>query len=131
MTLKMYEIIDFPTFFEKVKNQKMSFKTSYHLTLLANRIQEHINFYQENFRNLAFKYGKKDEDNNLIPTQDGQGILLIEGVTSELSMALNELHELDVELPDIYFCFEEFRNVELAPEDTKSIIPFIIDNGQT
>ena len=74
MQLKMYEIIEFPSFFEKVKTQKLSFKTSYHLTLLAQEIEKHINYYQEQFRNLLTEYGKKDEEGNLVPTQDGQDI---------------------------------------------------------
>jgi hypothetical protein len=71
MALKMYQIIYFPTFFEKVKNQKMSFKTSYRLTLLANKVQEHIDYYQEQFRNIIMEYSKKDENGNPIPTADG------------------------------------------------------------
>ena len=66
MTLKMYEIVDFPSFFEKVRNQKLSFKTSYRLTILAGEIEKHINFYQENFRNLLNTYGKKDENGNIL-----------------------------------------------------------------
>jgi hypothetical protein len=53
----MYEITDFSTFFEKVRAQKLNFKTSYRLTLLAQEIEKHINFYQENFRNILLEYG--------------------------------------------------------------------------
>jgi hypothetical protein len=77
MTLKMYQLTDFPTFFDKVKSQKLPFKTSYRLTLLTTEIEKHINFYQENFRNLLMEYGKKDEEGNLVPTEDGQGVLLV------------------------------------------------------
>jgi hypothetical protein len=45
MQLKMYEIIDFPAFFDKVKTQKLTFKISYRLTLLAKEIEKHINYY--------------------------------------------------------------------------------------
>jgi hypothetical protein len=71
MTLKMHQLIDFPSFFEKVKSQKLLFKTSYRLTILTQEIEKHINFYQENFRNLLLEYSKKDENGNPIPTQDG------------------------------------------------------------
>jgi hypothetical protein len=47
MTVKMYEILDFPTFFTKVKSQKLPFKISYRLTLLAQEIEKHLNYYQE------------------------------------------------------------------------------------
>ena len=127
MTLKMYELIDFPTFFEKVKNQPLSFKTSYRLTLLATEIEKHINFYQENFRNLLTTYGQKDENGELVRTEDGQGIKLIEDKITECNTKIVELRELDVELPDIKFDIEEFGDVVLTPIEVYTIKPFIKD----
>lgn len=127
MTLKMYEIVDFPSFFEKVRNQKLSFKTSYRLTILAGEIEKHINFYQENFRNLLNTYGKKDENGNIMPTEDGQGIMLIEETIPEFNTKYNELRTLDVELPDISFGVDEFGDTELTPMEVYTIKPFIKD----
>ena len=125
MTLKMSQIIDFPSFFEKVKNQKMSFKTSYRLTLLANEIQKHIGFYQESFYKLLREYGKKDENGNLLPTEDGQGVLLIEETMNEAYTKLAELRDLEVELPDTKFSPDDFDNIELSPMEMMIIMPFI------
>lgn len=125
MTLKMYEIVDFPSFFEKVRNQKLSFKTSYRLTILAGEIEKHINFYQENFRNLLNTYGKKDENGNIMPTADGQGIMLIEETIPEFNTKYNELRMLDVELPDVFFGVDEFGDTELTPMEVYTIKPFI------
>ena len=127
MQLKMYEIIDFPTFFEKVRTQKLSFKTSYRLTLLAQEIEKHINYYQEQFRNLLTEYGKKDEKGNLVPTQDGQGVLLAEQTMTEAYEKLVELRTLEVELPDTTFLVEDFENVEMSPQEMLVIMPFIKD----
>jgi hypothetical protein len=127
MTLKMYEIVDFPSFFEKVRNQKLSFKTSYRLTILAGEIEKHINFYQENFRNLLNTYGKKDENGNIMPTADGQGIMLIEETIPEFNTKYNELRMLDVELPDVSFGVDEFGDTELTPMEVYTIKPFIKD----
>ena len=127
MTLKMYQITDFPTFFEKVKNQKMSFKTSYKLTLLANKVQEHIDYYQEQFRNLLLEYSKKDENGNPLPTEDGQGVLLVEETMNEAYQKLGELRELDVEVPDSKFSPDDFGDVELSPMEMTIIMPFIAE----
>ena len=69
--------------FSKIKSTKLPFKTSYHLTLLSQEIDKHVNYYQEEFRKLLFEYGMQDENGNLIPTPDGQGVLLIEEKTEE------------------------------------------------
>ena len=127
MTLKMYQLTDFPTFFEKVKNQKMSFKTSYKLTLLAQEVQKHIDYYQEQFRNLLLEYSKKDENGNPVPTEDGQGVLLVEETMNEAYQKLGELRELDVEVPDSKFSPDDFGSVELTPTEMIIIMPVIAE----
>lgn len=127
MTLKMYQITDFPLFYEKVRSQKLPFKTSYKIALLANEIQKHTDFYQENFRNLLMEYSKKDENGNPVPTDDGQGILLKEETTNEAYQKLAELRELDVELPDTKFSPDDFDKLELSPVEMNVIFPFIED----
>ena len=125
MTLKMYQITDFPSFFSKVKSQKLPFKTSYRLTLLTTEIEKHINYYQEQFRNLLMEYSKKDDEGNPVPTSDGQGVLLKEETMNEAYAKLNELRDLDVELPDTKFSPDDFGEIELSPEEMIVIMPFI------
>ena len=125
MTLKMYQIIDFPSFFEKVKSQKLPFKTSYRLTLLTQEVEKHINFYQEKFRELILEYSKKDENGNPVPTEDGSGVQLVEETMNEAYTKLSELRGLDVELPDVKFDIDSFGEVELSPEEMVVIMPFI------
>jgi hypothetical protein len=125
MILKIYQLTDLPTFFDKVKTQKLPFKTSYRLTLLIQEVEKHINFYQEQFRNLLNEYGKKDENGNLIPTEDGQGIMLAEETMNEAYAKLAELRELEVTLPEVKFSVDDFANVELSPQEMVIIMPFI------
>ena len=125
MTLKMYQIVDFPSFFEKVKSQKLSFKTSYHLTILAQEIEKHLNFYQEKFRELIMQQSAKDDDGNPKPTEDKQGVILVEETMQEAYAKLAELRGLDVELPDTKFSIDDFADVELSPIEMNSILPFI------
>lgn len=127
MTLKMYQIIDFPSFFEKVKTQKLPFKTSYRLTILTQEIEKHINFYQDKFRELILTYSEKDEAGNPIPTSDGQGIKLAEATMQEAYAQLAELRGLDVELPDTKFAIDDFADVELSPIEMNVILPFIAE----
>lgn len=125
MILKMYQLIDFPSFYTKVKSQKLPFKTSYKIALLSQEIQKHIDFYQESFRNLLTEYSKKDENGNPVPTEDGQGVLLKEETMNEAYAKLAELRDLDVELPDTKFSPDDFDNIEMSPEEMIIIMPFI------
>lgn len=125
MTLKMYQIVDFPSFFGKVKSQRLSFKTSYRLTILAQEIEKHLNFYQEKFRELIIQYSAKDDSGNPKPTDDGQGVILVEETMQEAYAKLAELRGLDVELPDTKFSIDDFADIELSPIEMNSILPFI------
>lgn len=125
MKLKMQEIINFSSFFTKVRSQKLPFKTSYRLTLLSQEIEKHFNFYQEELQNILQEYGKKDEKGELILTDDGQGVKLNEETMNEAYEKLSELRMLDVELPEFKFCVDDFDKVELAPEEMVAIMPFI------
>lgn len=125
MTLKMYQITDFPSFFEKVKSQKLPFKTSYRLTLLTTEIEKHLNFYNEQFRALLMEYSKKDVNGSPVPTEDGQGVLLAEETTNEAYEKLAELRALDVELSDTKFSPDDFDKIELSPLEMGAILPFI------
>lgn len=125
MTIKMYQITNLPSFIDKVKSQKLPFKTAYHIALLSQEIDKHIAFYQEKFRSVITEYSKKDQNGNPLQTEDGQGILLMEEYQEKAVQEINELSELEVELPDFRFSPADFGNIEFTPEELSVIIPFI------
>ena len=128
MVCKMHEIIDFPSFFEKVKAQSLPIKTSYRLMLLASEIEKHINFYQESFNNILMEYGQKDEKGNFISTDDGRGIKIIQNKVDECNEKVAELRDLDIELPDITFSIDDFGDIVLTPMEVYIIKHFIKNN---
>ena len=103
----------------------MPFKTSYKLSLLNQEIQKHLVFYQEQFRRLILEYSKKDETGEPMQTEDGQGVLLSQDTMQEAYKKLEELNDLDVELPDIKFSIDDFNNIEISPDEMVAILPFI------
>ena len=125
MQIKMHQILGFPQFYDLVKNQKISFKTSYRLSMLATEVEKQYNFYTEQFRNLLNIYGQKDEEGKLVPTEDEQGIKLVQETMEECYVKVNELRDLDITLPDCYFSLDDFDGIELTPTEVNAIIPFI------
>jgi hypothetical protein len=95
--------------------------------MFIQEVQKHIDFYQENFRNLLIEYSKKDENGNPMPTEDGQGVLLVEETMNEAYIKLAELRDLDVELPDAKFSVDDFGDIELSPDEMMVIMPFITE----
>lgn len=125
MNLHMYQIFDFPDFFEKVKNQKISFKTSYKLAMLSREIEVQQKFYAEQLNIIIANYSEKDSEGNPIVSDDGQGVKLVSNTSEECYEKFKELQELVINLPDITFSIEEFVNLELTPLEVNAIIPFI------
>ena len=125
MQIKMHQILDFPNFYALVKNQKITFKTSYRLAMLATEVEKQYNFYTEQFRALLDQYGQKDVEGNLVPTDDGQGVKLVQETMEECYAKVNELRDLDITLPDCYFSLDDFDGIELTPAEVNAIIPFI------
>ena len=125
MQIKMHQILDFPNFYALVKNQKITFKTSYRLAMLAAEVEKQYNFYTGQFRALLDQYGQKDVEGNLVPTEDGQGVKLVQETMEECYTKVNELRDLDITLPDCYFSLDDFDGIELTPTEVNAIIPFI------
>lgn len=126
MKLTMQQIVGFPSLFEKIKNKPLPFKTSYNLMLLAQEIEKHYNFYQEKLQEIIAKYGQRDQDGNLVVTDDGQGIKLVEETKDEAREKISELRNLEVEISDIKFSIEDFDGVELSPEEMIALMPFMV-----
>lgn len=127
MTVKMIEILGFANFYEIVKNQKLPMKTAYKLAQLARAIEQEVQFYQEKMRTFITEYGLLGEDGQPIPTEDNTGIKLRPGAEEECYAAINELQNLDTNLPDVSFTIEEFSNVEITLTEMQSIFPFLKD----
>jgi hypothetical protein len=88
-------------------------------------VEKHLNFYQDKLKEILLQYGEKDEKGELIPTEDGQGIKLIQETMQEAYDKVAELRNLDIEIPDYKFNLEAFENTELTLMEMNVILPFI------
>lgn len=123
--MKMYQLSNLISVLDKIKTNKLPIKTAYRVALLLQETEKHIGFYQNQLGLLLTEYGKKDENGNLIPTEDGQGVLLAEETMQEACQKLAELRELDVELPDYKFDLDAFGDIEISPQEMILLMPFI------
>jgi hypothetical protein len=121
----MNEIINFGYFYNEVKNEKLSFKVLYKLSNLAKAIDEKTEFYREKLQEILKEYGELDENGNIQPTEDGNGVKVKAGMEQECFNKITELQMIEVELPDITFDIEDFGNVELTMEIFSLVRPFL------
>ena len=114
MKLKMQEITNFTTFYEAVKDFKLSVKTAYRLTKLTKAIENELGFYREKLQAIINQYAQLDENGKPIPTEDGAGVKLHPETEADCYAAIYELQDIEVELPDIKFTFDEFEGTQLT-----------------
>ena len=125
MQLKMQDILNFSSFYDSVKTQKITMKTAYHLAQLAKAIETELQFYREKLQNIITEYGEKDENGQPIAIENGGGIKLRPGSEQECVAAMQELQELEITLPDIKFNIKDFGDIELSVENVSAILPFM------
>ena len=114
MKLKMREITNFTTFYEAVKNSRLSVKTAYRLTKLTKVIENELGFYREKLQAIINQYAQLDENGKPIPTEDGAGVKLRPETEADCYAAIYELQDIEVELPDIKFTFDEIEGTQLT-----------------
>lgn len=122
--MKLYHVLALPRFYEPIVNNRLPFKTIYKLTRLAQRVEQEKTFYQEQIQKLIEEYGQK-EDGNLIYTEDGSSVKIIEGKEEECNTKIFELNDLDIDLSEFSFSVEEFDGLELTMEQMDIIMPLI------
>ena len=114
MKLKMQNILNFATFYEAVKDEKLAIKTAYRLTKLTKAIENELGFYREKLQAIINQYAQLDEEGKPIPTEDGAGVKLRPETEADCYAAIYELQDIEIELPDIKFTFDEFEGTQLT-----------------
>lgn len=127
MKLTLQSILNYPQFYPLVSNAKLPIKTAYKLSRLNDAISKEITFYQTQLREIVEEYCTKDEEGKYVPTEDGRGFRITVGKETECNTRMLELHQLEVELPDITFTIDEFDGVELRVQDLTGIMPFVTE----
>ena len=59
MILKMYQILEFQSLYNEIKDEKMSVKTAYKFSKLVFEFNSEIKFYQNKLQEILQKYGEK------------------------------------------------------------------------
>lgn len=126
MKIKIYEIQQFNSIYDKIKNITLPIKLGYRLAKLAAQCQKEIEIYQSQLQKLIQEYGARDEKGELIPTEDGTGIKIKEDKIQECQEKIIELTNLDVELNGDLIPISLFENdTKLSVDEIRILSPFL------
>lgn len=128
-TVTMSQILTFRQHVGFFLNQKLPLPVAYKLTKINNAAEKEAEFYQEKFNAIVDKYAKKDENGNLVFSEDGEQIMIQDDLIPECNDALEELMDLETDINNYNLKIEDFGdNIECTATDIDAIAPFFADD---
>lgn len=128
MKAKLSQAFEYAVFFNAIKDQKIPLKTAYKLASIYQSLQNEMTFYQTRMKQIIDKYALLDENGNPILVEEEDGFKVREGEENACLQEINELQDLEIELPDETITLEELDEVELTFQEVAAIMPYIKQN---
>ena len=101
-------------------------KGAYKLNKIKKAVEKEGEFYTDKFQEIVDTYAKKDDDGNLVFSEDGNQIMIKDGMVEECNKALADLQELEVQIENYGLTLEDLgQNVECTPDELEALMPFM------
>ena len=122
----MDQIIAFRNNGDFFAGASLPLKGAYKLNKIKKAIEKEGEFYTEKFQEIVDTYAKKDDDGNLVYSEDGSQIMIKDGMVEECNKALADLQELEVEVENYNLTLDDLgENLECTPEELEALMPFM------
>ena len=126
VNVTMDQIIAFGNAGDIFGDYKLPLKVAYKLNKLKKAVEVEGEFYRNKFQEIVDTYAKKDENGQIVFSEDGNQIMIQDGKIEECNQALSDLQELTVEIDNCNLTIDDFgEDVECTPEDLEALMPFL------
>lgn len=110
--------------FNQVAQTKVSSKLAYKIMKLCKAAIAEEEFYNNKRNEIINEYAVRDEDGKISVSDDGM-ISIVKDKIQEAEMALKELNEIEVDVPNIKFTLDELDELKLSVADMFVLDAFI------
>ena len=114
----LYSIIN-----QKLDKLSFSIQTQYKFLKLKKVVQEELQLYYNQLAGLQ-QFIEVDEQGQPVVSEDG-GIRIKEEEIGNCTKLINEINQMEIQLPDIYFSLDELENLGLTLAELDKLSPFI------
>ncbi len=126
VNVTMDQIIAFRNNGEFFSGASLPLKGAYKINKIKKAVEKEGEFYTEKFQEIVNTYAKKDDDGNLVYSEDGSQIMIKDGMVEECNKALADLQELEVEIENYNLTLDDLgENLECTPEELEALMPFM------
>ena len=125
-TVTMDQLIAFRNNGDFFGGATLPLKGAYKLNKIKKAVEKESEFYQEKFQEIVDTYAKKDENDNIVFSEDGNQIMIKDGMVDECNKALEDLQSLEVEVETFGLTLEDLgENIECTPDELEALMPFM------
>lgn len=126
VNVTMDQIIAFRNAGDIFGDYKLPLKVAYKLNKLKKAVEVEGEFYSNKFQEIVDTYAKKDDNGQIVFSDDGNQIMIQDGKVEECNQALEDLQALTVEIDNCNLTIDDFGDdIECTPEDLEALMPFL------
>lgn len=126
VTITMDQLIAFRNNGDFFAETTLPLKGAYKLNKIKKAVEKENEFYVEKFQEIVNKYAKTDEKGNLVYSDDGNQIMIKDGMVDECNKALDDLQNLEVQIENYGLTLEDLGDdVECTPDELEALMPFM------
>ncbi len=126
VNVTMDQIIAFRNNEDFFAGATLPLKGAYKLNKIKKAVEKEGEFYTEKFQEIVDTYAKKDENGQLVFSEDGNQIMIKDGMVDECNQALEDLQDLEVQIENYGLTLEDLgENVECTPDELDALMPFM------
>ena len=122
----MDQIIAFRNNGDFFADTTLPLKGAYKLNKIKKAVEKEGEFYTEKFQEIVEKYARHDENGEIVFSDDGNQIMIKEGMVEECNQALEDLQNLEVEIETYGFNLDDLgEGTECTPDELEALMPFM------
>lgn len=126
ISVTMDQIIDFRNSGDFFDGTNLPLKAAYKLNKIRKAVEKEGEFYSEKFQEILNDYAKKDENGELVFSEDGDQIMIKDDMIDECNKALTDLQNLEVQIENYGLSIDDFgENLECTPDQLAALMPFM------
>lgn len=126
VTVTMEQIIDFRRSGDVFNAMALPLKAAYKLNKIRQSVEKEADFYSDKFQEIIDEYAKKDDEGEYVFSEDGDQIMIKEGMVDECSKALEDLQKLEVQIENYGLTIEDLgEDIECTPDQLSALMPFM------
>ena len=126
VNVTMEQIIAFRNNGDFFAGTSLPLKGAYKINKIKKAVEKESEFYREKFQEIVDQYARKDENGEVVFSEDGNQIMIKEGMVEECNKALEDLQELEVEIDNYGLTLDDLgEDAECTPEELEALMPFM------